>query len=242
MPTRTHVTATINGEETEFLCEPRQSLLEVLRDELGLTGAKEGCNNGNCGACSVHPGRPARQLLLRAGRRGRGRDDHDRSKGSRSRAACTRCSRLPRRARRCSAASARPGFIVAAKALLDKNPNPTEHADPLLARGQPLPLHRLRQDHPGGSGRRRYAATGGCRGLEQPDQISPGSAAGLLGSRSHRAASKMVINQPTSLHQRVHRRRAKEVKPAALEHAGKGDRFRSGRLKVRPRIRRLLPV
>ena len=45
--------ATINGEPVEFLCEPRQSLLEVLRDTLRLTGAKEGCNNGNCGACTV---------------------------------------------------------------------------------------------------------------------------------------------------------------------------------------------
>jgi carbon-monoxide dehydrogenase small subunit len=50
---RTQVQTTINGVETDFLCEPRQSLLEVLRDELTLTGAKEGCNNGNCGACSV---------------------------------------------------------------------------------------------------------------------------------------------------------------------------------------------
>src|SRR5437667_11371723 len=50
---RTHVQATINGKETDFLCEPRQSLLEVLRDELRLTGSKEGCNNGNCGACNV---------------------------------------------------------------------------------------------------------------------------------------------------------------------------------------------
>ena len=50
---KTHVTTTINGESVEFLCEPRQSLLEVLRDELSLTGCKEGCNNGNCGACTV---------------------------------------------------------------------------------------------------------------------------------------------------------------------------------------------
>jgi carbon-monoxide dehydrogenase small subunit len=50
---KTHVTTTINGESAEFLCEPRQSLLEVLRDVLKLTGAKEGCNNGNCGACTV---------------------------------------------------------------------------------------------------------------------------------------------------------------------------------------------
>ena len=47
------VSATINGELTEFLCEPQQSLLECLRDIVGLTGAKEGCNDGNCGACAV---------------------------------------------------------------------------------------------------------------------------------------------------------------------------------------------
>src|SRR5713226_9689163 len=53
MHTRTHVRTTINGEPREFLCEPRQSLLECLRDILGLTGSKEGCNDGNCGACTV---------------------------------------------------------------------------------------------------------------------------------------------------------------------------------------------
>ena len=53
MPRKVHVQTTINGEAAEYLCEPRQSLLEVLRDVLHLTGAKEGCNNGNCGACSV---------------------------------------------------------------------------------------------------------------------------------------------------------------------------------------------
>ena len=53
MPTKTHVQTRINGEDVEFLCEPRQSLLECLRDILGLTGTKEGCNDGNCGACTV---------------------------------------------------------------------------------------------------------------------------------------------------------------------------------------------
>ena len=50
---RVAVGATINGEPMEWLCETRETLLEVLRDRLGLTGAKEGCNNGNCGACNV---------------------------------------------------------------------------------------------------------------------------------------------------------------------------------------------
>src|SRR5438552_12103840 len=53
MAVRQQVETEINGEELDFLCEARQSLLEVLRDVLGLTGAKEGCNNGNCGACTV---------------------------------------------------------------------------------------------------------------------------------------------------------------------------------------------
>ena len=53
MAEKTRVTAKINGEQAEFLCEPHQSLLECLRDILGLTGTKEGCNDGNCGACSV---------------------------------------------------------------------------------------------------------------------------------------------------------------------------------------------
>jgi len=50
---KVRVQTTINGQAVEFLCEPRQSLLECLRDIVGLTGAKEGCNDGNCGACAV---------------------------------------------------------------------------------------------------------------------------------------------------------------------------------------------
>ena len=62
---KVHVTTTINGEDIDFLCEPRHSLLEVLRDNLGLTGSKEGCNNGNCGACTVMlNGRPVDSCLV----------------------------------------------------------------------------------------------------------------------------------------------------------------------------------
>ena len=53
MANKVHIQTNINGEEVEFLCEPRQTLLEVLREGLGLIGTKEGCSNGNCGACSV---------------------------------------------------------------------------------------------------------------------------------------------------------------------------------------------
>ena len=50
---RVHVTCTINGDPAEFLCDGGQSLLDALRDEVGLTGAKEGCGTGDCGACSI---------------------------------------------------------------------------------------------------------------------------------------------------------------------------------------------
>jgi carbon-monoxide dehydrogenase small subunit len=53
MAKKVHIHTQINGQEIEFLCEPRQTLLEVLREGLGLIGTKEGCSNGNCGACSV---------------------------------------------------------------------------------------------------------------------------------------------------------------------------------------------
>ena len=53
MAKRSHVTTTINGDEYEFLCEPDQSLVDVLRNELELTGTKEGCSTGDCGACSI---------------------------------------------------------------------------------------------------------------------------------------------------------------------------------------------
>ena len=53
MSKKYHVSATINGDECEFLCEPQQTLLDILRDELMLSGTKEGCATGDCGACTV---------------------------------------------------------------------------------------------------------------------------------------------------------------------------------------------
>ena len=121
-----HVSAAINGEPTEFLCETQQTLLDVLRDEIGLTGSKEGCASGDCGACSVIvDGRLVCSCLM-LGCEAEGTNDHH-DRGHRRRATtCIRCSRSSWSMRRCNAASARPGLIVASKALLDENPNPTE--------------------------------------------------------------------------------------------------------------------
>jgi carbon-monoxide dehydrogenase small subunit len=123
---KVHVHTRINGSETEFLCEPRQSLLEVLRDELRLTGSKEGCNNGNCGACNVLlDGRLVNSCLVL------GVEIEGRSVTSiegiadKEHLHPLQQKFLEHAALQCGICT--PGFIVAAKALLDKNPKPTEH-------------------------------------------------------------------------------------------------------------------
>jgi aerobic carbon-monoxide dehydrogenase small subunit len=125
VPRKVHVQATINGREADFLCEPRQSLLEVLRDELRLTGSKEGCNNGNCGACNVIlDGRLVNSCLV-LGVEAEGRRVQT-IEGVASAEGLHPLQRkfLEHAALQCGICT--PGFIVAAKALLDRNPRPTE--------------------------------------------------------------------------------------------------------------------
>ena len=126
MPKKTHIRARINNEEIEFLCEPRQSLLEVLREELGLTGTKEGCNNGNCGACNVIlDGALVNSCLVLAveveGKSVSTIEGIAPLEGLHP----LQQKFLEHAALQCGICT--PGFIVAAKALLDQNPNPTEH-------------------------------------------------------------------------------------------------------------------
>ncbi len=120
-----HVSAFVNGDPTEFLTEPGTTLLDALRDELGLTGSKEGCGSGDCGACSVIvDGRLVCSCLVLAveaeGRRietiegmAQGGELHPLQRKFLEHAAlqCGFCT---------------PGLLVAAKALLDANPEPTE--------------------------------------------------------------------------------------------------------------------
>ncbi len=122
---KTHVQTTINGEQVDFLCEPRQSLLECLRDVLGMTGTKEGCNDGNCGACTVtFDGRIVDSCLV-LGVEAQGKEIttiaglatpeglHPLQQAFLEQAAlqCGICT---------------PGFIVAAKGLLDAEPDADE--------------------------------------------------------------------------------------------------------------------
>jgi carbon-monoxide dehydrogenase small subunit len=125
VPCKVHIQTTINARETEFLCEPGQSLLEVLRDELRLTGSKEGCNNGNCGACNVQlDGRLVNSCLVLAvevqDRRVTTIEGVARPEGLHP----LQQKFLENAALQCGICT--PGFIVAAKALLERNPKPTE--------------------------------------------------------------------------------------------------------------------
>ena len=120
MPSKTHVQTTINGEHVDFLCEPRQSLLECLRDVVGLTGSKEGCNDGNCGACTVIlDGRIVTSCLV-LGVEAEGKTILT-IEGVASPQGLHPLQQafLEEAALQCGICT--PGFIVAAKALLDKS-------------------------------------------------------------------------------------------------------------------------
>lgn len=120
-----HVSTTINGDAVEFVCNADEPLLDVLRNRLGMTGAKEGCGTGDCGACSVTiNGRLVCSCLVLGAEvngakvgtiEGMAKGDqlHPLQKNFIAHAAlqCGICT---------------PGFLIAAKALLDKNPDPSE--------------------------------------------------------------------------------------------------------------------
>ena len=119
------VTTRINGDEVEFVCAADETLLDVLRDRLGLTGAKEGCGTGDCGACSVTVDGRLTCACLVLGAEAEGRDIGT----IEGMAAGEKLHPLQRKfiehaALQCGICT--PGFLVAAKALLDKNPAPTE--------------------------------------------------------------------------------------------------------------------
>ena len=126
MPAKTHVQTIINGERVDFLCEPRQSLLEALRDVVGLTGTKEGCNDGNCGACTVEfDGRIVTSCLVLAVEADGKEVSTIEGVAQGSELHPVQQAFLENAALQCGICT--PGFIVASKALLEKNPNPSEH-------------------------------------------------------------------------------------------------------------------
>jgi len=120
-----HIHTQINGEQVEFLCEPRQSLLEVLRETLGLTGTKEACNNGNCGACNVIlEGVLVNSCLVLAVEAEGKHITTIEGIASKGGLHPIQEEFLNQAALQCGICT--PGFIVATKALLDHNPHPSE--------------------------------------------------------------------------------------------------------------------
>ena len=120
-----HLTTTVNNDEFEFLCDSRASMLDVLRDELNLTGSKEGCATGDCGACSVvMDGRLVCScLVLGVEMEGKSIETIEGMANGKNLHPLQQ-KFLDHAAMQCGICT--PGFLVAAKALLEKNPDPTE--------------------------------------------------------------------------------------------------------------------
>ena len=123
--TRTHISCNLNGDEVEFLCDQDETLLNALRDEVGLTGVKEGCGTGDCGACSVLlDGRVTCACLVFAPEADGATVVTVEGLADAGQLHPLQQCFLEGAALQCGVCT--PGFLVAAKALLDRNPNPTE--------------------------------------------------------------------------------------------------------------------
>ena len=120
-----HVTTTINGAPTEYLCDPSQTLLDVLRDTLGLTGSKEGCGSGDCGACSVMMDGRVICSCLALGVEAEGRRiETIEGMAVNGELHPLQQKFLEHAALQCGFCT--PGLLVSAKALLETNPDPSE--------------------------------------------------------------------------------------------------------------------
>ena len=119
------VSTTVNGDAVEFACDPTETLLDVLRNRLGLTGAKEGCGTGDCGACSVQVDGRLICSCLMLGVEAEGREiETVEGMADGAELHPLQVKFLEHAALQCGVCT--PGFLIAAKALLEKNPDPTE--------------------------------------------------------------------------------------------------------------------
>ena len=122
---KAHVMTTVNGDPVEFLCDIEQTLLDVLRDELRLTGSKEGCASGDCGACSVIVDGRLICACLMLGVEAQGHAiETIEGMASGDRLHPLQTKFLEHAALQCGVCT--PGFLVAARSLLERNPDPTE--------------------------------------------------------------------------------------------------------------------
>ena len=121
----THIATKVNGDSVEFTCEPDETLLEVLRNRLGLTGTKEGCGTGDCGACSVLVnGRLVCSCLVLAVETQGAEVSTIEGMASGDGMHILQQTFIDHAALQCGICT--PGILIAAKALLDKNPSPSD--------------------------------------------------------------------------------------------------------------------
>ena len=122
---KSHISTTINGDPVEFLCDPSQTLLNVLRNDLGMTGTKEGCGSGDCGACSVLFDSELVCACLVLGVEAQGAEiETVEGVASHDQLHVIQEKFLEHAALQCGICT--PGLIVSTKALLEENPSPTE--------------------------------------------------------------------------------------------------------------------
>lgn len=123
---KAHVTTTINGDAYEVLCEPGQTLVDVIRNGLGLTGTKEGCSTGDCGACSVMLDGElvCSCLVLAVEADGKSIDTIEGMAQGEDELHPLQRNFLELNGLQCGICT--PGILIAARALLERNPDPTE--------------------------------------------------------------------------------------------------------------------
>ena len=120
-----HVNVSVNNDQTEYLCNPEDTVLDVLRDNLRLTGTKEGCGTGDCGACSIIlDDKLVCSCLVLAGEVDGSEISTIEGMASEGKLHPLQEKFLEHAALQCGICT--PGILIAAKALLEKNPNPTE--------------------------------------------------------------------------------------------------------------------
>ena len=120
-----HIETSINGDPVEYLCEPHETMLSVLRETLGMTGTKEGCGTGDCGACSIQvDGRLVCSCLMLAAEAEDAEIETIEGISGKDGLHVLQSKFLEHAALQCGICT--PGFIVASKALLEKNPDPDE--------------------------------------------------------------------------------------------------------------------
>jgi len=122
---KSHISTTINGDSVEFLCDPSQTLLQVLRNDLGMTGTKEGCGSGDCGACSVIlDGELVCACLVLGVEAQEAAIETVEGVAAHDQLHVIQEKFLEHAALQCGICT--PGLIVSTKALLEENPSPTE--------------------------------------------------------------------------------------------------------------------